>query len=87
MQVEQVQHIIEEHRNCKGELTTTLYCAAIFYSTHSGCHEGYAEDTDTILELARNHPGFLSMEATGDVDLSIAVSSLYRVFWKLKKRE
>ena len=50
------------------------YYAAIFSSTHTGAHEGYAEDTDTILELAQNHPGFLGVEAAGDDDLSIAVS-------------
>ena len=50
------------------------YYAAIFSSTHTGSHEGYAEDTETILELARQHPGFLGIEAAGDDDLSIAVS-------------
>lgn len=50
------------------------YYAAIFSSTHTGAHEGYAEDTETILELAREHPGFLGIEAAGDDDLSIAVS-------------
>ena len=50
------------------------YYAAIFSSTHTGAHEGYAEDTETILELAKNHPGFLGIEAAGDDDLSIAVS-------------
>ncbi len=50
------------------------YYAAIFSSTHTGAHEGYAEDTEAILELARQHPGFLGIEAAGDDDLSIAVS-------------
>lgn len=50
------------------------YYAAIFSSTHTGSHEGYAEDTETILELARQHPGFLGIEAAGDDNLSIAVS-------------
>ena len=50
------------------------YYAAIFSSTHTGAHAGYAEDTETILELAKNHPGFLGVEAAGDDDLSIAVS-------------
>ncbi len=50
------------------------YYAAIFSSTHTGSHEGYAEDTETILELARQHPGFLGIEAAGGDDLSIAVS-------------
>ena len=50
------------------------YYAAIFSSTHTGSHEGYAEDTETILELAKEHPGFLGIEAAGDDDLSIAVS-------------
>ncbi len=50
------------------------YYAAIFSSTHTGAHEGYAEDTETILELAKGHPGFLGIEAVGDDDLSIAVS-------------
>ena len=50
------------------------YYAAIFSSTHTGAHEGYAEDTETILELAREHPGFLGIEAAGDDGLSIAVS-------------
>ncbi len=50
------------------------YYAAIFSSTHTGQHSGYAEDTETILELAKNHPGFLGVEAAGDDDLSIAVS-------------
>ena len=50
------------------------YYAAIFSSTHTGSHEGYAEDTQTILELAKQQPGFLGIEAAGDDDLSIAVS-------------
>ena len=50
------------------------YYAAIFSSAHTGAHKGYAEDTETVLELAKNHPGFLGVEATGDDDLSIAVS-------------
>ena len=50
------------------------YYAAIFSSTHTGAHEGYAEDTETILELAKDHPGFLGVEAAGDDNLSIAVS-------------
>ena len=50
------------------------YYAAIFSSTHTGAHEGYAEDTETILELARERPGFLGIEAAGDDELSIAVS-------------
>lgn len=50
------------------------YYAAIFSSTLIGAHEGYAEDTETILELAKEHPGFLGIEAAGDDDLSIAVS-------------
>ena len=50
------------------------YYAAIFSSTHTGKHEGYAEDTETILELAKQQPGFLGIEAAGDDDLSIAVS-------------
>lgn len=50
------------------------YYAAIFSSTHTGNHEGYAEDTETILALAKQQPGFLGIEATGDDDLSIAVS-------------
>ena len=50
------------------------YYAAIFSSTHTGAHEGYAEDTEAILELARQHPGFLGIEAAGGDDLSIAVS-------------
>ena len=50
------------------------YYAAIFSSTHTGNHEGYAEDTGTILELAKQQPGFLGIEAAGDDDLSIAVS-------------
>ena len=50
------------------------YYAAIFSSAHTGAHENYAEDTETVLELAKNHPGFLGVEATGDDDLSIAVS-------------
>ena len=32
------------------------YYAAIFSSTHTGAHEGYAEDTETILELAEEPP-------------------------------
>ena len=50
------------------------YYAAIFSSTHTGAHEGYAEDTETVLELASRHPGFLGIEAAGDDNLSIAVS-------------
>lgn len=50
------------------------YYVAIFSSTHTGEHEGYAEDTETVLELAKNQPGFLGVEAAGDDDLSIAVS-------------
>lgn len=50
------------------------YYAAIFSSTHTGAHEGYAEDTQAVLELAKQHPGFLGIEAAGDDDLSIAVS-------------
>ena len=50
------------------------YYAAIFSSTHTGAQEGYTEDTETILELAKGHPGFLGIEAAGDEDLSIAVS-------------
>ena len=50
------------------------YYAAIFSSTHTGNHEGYAEDTETILNLAKQQPGFLGIEAAGDDDLSIAVS-------------
>ena len=50
------------------------YYAAIFSSTHTGNHEGYAEDTETILALAQQQPGFLGIEATGDDELSIAVS-------------
>lgn len=50
------------------------YYAAIFSSTHTGAHQGYAEDTETVLELAKEHPGFLGIEAAGDDDLSIAVS-------------
>ena len=50
------------------------YYAAIFSSTHTGNHEGYAEYTETILELAKRQPGFLGIEAAGDNDLSIAVS-------------
>ena len=50
------------------------YYAAIFSSTGAGAQEGYAEDTETILELAKRHPGFLGIEAAGDEDLSIAVS-------------
>ena len=50
------------------------YYAAIFSSTHTGAHDGYTEDTETILELAKDHPGFLGIEAAGDDDLSIAVS-------------
>ena len=56
------------------------YYAAIFSSTHTGNHEGYAEDTETILDLAKQQPGFLGIEATGDDDLSIAVS-----YWGLVK--
>ena len=50
------------------------YYAAIFSSTGAGAHEGYTEDTETVLELAKKHPGFLGIEAAGDEDLSIAVS-------------
>ena len=50
------------------------YYAAIFSSTHTGSHGGYAEDTETVLELAKQHPGFLGIEAAGNDDLSIAVS-------------
>ena len=50
------------------------YYAAIFSSTHTGNHEGYAEDPETILNLAKQQPGFLGIEAAGDDDLSIAVS-------------
>ena len=50
------------------------YYAAIFTSVHTGDHEGYAKDTETILELAKGHPGFLGVDAAGDDDLSIAVS-------------
>ena len=50
------------------------YYAAIFSSAHTGDHAGYAEDTQTVLDLAKSHPGFLGIEAAGDDDLSIAVS-------------
>ena len=50
------------------------YYAAIFSSKHTGAHEDYDDDTETILELAKQHPGFLGVEAAGDDDLSIAVS-------------
>ena len=41
------------------------YYAAIFSSTHTGAHEDYDDDTETILELAKQHPGFLGVEAAG----------------------
>ena len=39
------------------------YYAAIFSSKHTGAHEDYDDDTETILELAKQHPGFLGVEA------------------------
>ncbi|ETW95768.1 MAG: hypothetical protein ETSY1_29270 [Candidatus Entotheonella factor] len=50
------------------------YYVAIFSSTHTGHHEGYDEDTQTILNLAQQQPGFLGVEAAGGDDLSIAVT-------------
>ncbi len=50
------------------------YYVAIFSSTHTGQHEGYDEDTQTILNLAQEQPGFLGVEAAGDDNLSLAVS-------------
>lgn len=50
------------------------YYAAIFSSTHTGQHDNYEEDTQKMLELAQLQPGFLGVEATGDDNLSIAVS-------------
>ena len=41
------------------------YYAAIFSSKHTGAHEDYDDDTETILELAKQHPGFLGVEAAG----------------------
>ncbi len=50
------------------------YYVAIFSSTHTGRHDGYEEDTQTILNLAQQQPGFLGIEAAGDDNLSLAVS-------------
>lgn len=50
------------------------YYVAIFTSAHTGNHEGYDEDTQTVLDLAVNQPGFIGVEAAGDDDLSFAIS-------------
>ncbi len=50
------------------------YYVAIFSSTHTGNHEGYETDTQAILNLAQQQPGFLGIEAAGDDNLSLAVS-------------
>ena len=50
------------------------YYTAIFSSTHSGQHSGYEADTQAMIELAQQQPGFLGVEATGDDNLAIAVS-------------
>ena len=50
------------------------YYAAIFSLTHTGSYDGYDEDTQTVLDLAQQQPGFLGVEATSDDNPSIAVS-------------
>ena len=50
------------------------YYAAIFSSAHTGAHKGYAEDTETVWNWRRTIRASSAWEATGDDDLSIAVS-------------
>ncbi len=50
------------------------YFVAIFSSSHTGNHEGYDADGQTVVDLALQQPGFLGIEAAGDDDLTIAVT-------------